>query len=357
MQIPAKSSYQACFFGTMIVLVLSLFPIAAHAQDDCSKTLQEARNLYDLGMIDEIPKMLAPCMQEGFSRPQKIEAYKLLILAYLFDDDQFDAERTMTEFLKKYPEYEIMPNDPVEFIHLFETYRTTSEFSFGLTVGLNLTNPRIIEPFSMFDLNKAELSNKTLSGYQIGVSAGRYVSKRMMVNMELLLAQHRYSFTDKDTITKLGGNQQLNESYTYEENLKKISLPVTVIYEINDGKLLYFIRAGASVNYVLSVSGLPSGINNKQPIPGTNTDMKNYRSTFYFNAIAGIGIHYKIPRGFLALDLRYNLGISNLVLSEKRYENTYLYSQFKYLDDDFSLQTFSFSVGYYFSFYSPKKTK
>ena len=307
-------------------------------------------------MIDEIPKMLAPCMQEGFTRPQKIEAYKLLILAYLFDDDQFDAEKTMTEFLKKYPEYEIMPNDPVEFIHLFETYRTTSEFSFGVTAGLNLTNPRIIEPYSMLDNATSEFSNATLSGYQFGLGAGRYLSERMMLNLELQLAQHRYSFTDKDTITKQDGNK-LNESYTFEENLKKVSLPVTVIYEINDGKLLYFIRAGASVNYVLSASGLPSGINNKQPIPGEITDMKNYRNTFYFNAIAGIGMHYKIPRGFLSVDLRYNYGINNLVKSEKRYENTYLYSQFKYLDDDFSLHTFSFSVRVLFFILQSKKNK
>jgi opacity protein-like surface antigen len=340
----------------MIGLVFSLFTLTAHAQDNCSKTLQEARNQYDLGMIDEIPKMLAPCMQEGFTRPQKIEAYKLLILAYLFDDDQFDAEKTMTEFLKKYPEYEIMPNDPVEFIHLFETYRTTSEFSFGVNVGLNLTNPRIIEPHSMLDNARAEFSNATLSGYQFGLGAGRYISKRMMVNIELQLAEHRYSFTDKDTFTKLDGNK-LDESYTFEENLKKVSLPLTAIYEINKGKLLYFIRAGASVNYVLSVSGLPSGINNKQPMTGEKTDMKEYRNALYFNAIAGIGMHYKIPRGFLSVDLRYNYGINNLVNPDKRYKNTYLNSQFKYLDDDFSLHTFSLSVGYYFSFYSPKKTK
>jgi len=308
-------------------------------------------------MIDEIPKMLAPCMQEGFSRPQKIEAYKLLILAYLFDDDQFDAEKTMLEFLKKYPEYEIMPNDPVEFIHLFETYRTTSEFSVGVTAGLNFTNPRIIEPYSMINSASADCSNATLSGYQFGLSAGRYVSGRMMINIDLQLAQHRYSFTDADTILKQDG-EKLNESYTFEENLKKVSLPVSLTYEINDGKLVCFIRAGASVNYVLSASGMPSGINKKQPMPpGEITDMKNYRNTFYYNAIAGIGIHYKIPRGLVSLDLRYNYGINNLVKSEKRYENTYLYSQFKYLDDDFSLHTFSLSVGYYFSFYTPKKTK
>src|SRR4030042_4814203 len=102
MRLFTKISFQARFFIYIIVLVLPLFSLTAHAQDDCSKTLQEARNLYDLGMIDEIPKMLSPCMQEGFTRPQRIEAYKLLILAYLFDDNQFEAERTMTEFLKRY---------------------------------------------------------------------------------------------------------------------------------------------------------------------------------------------------------------------------------------------------------------
>ena len=118
-----------------------------YAQDDCATKIQEAQKYYDQGMIDEIPKMLAPCMADGFTRTQKIEAYKLIILSYLFDDNQFEAEKTMLEFLKKYPEYEIMPNDPVEFVYLFESYRTTSVFSFGITAGFNFTDPRIIEPF------------------------------------------------------------------------------------------------------------------------------------------------------------------------------------------------------------------
>jgi hypothetical protein len=357
MRFHTKSFLPAGLFRTMTVFLLFLFPFTALAQKDCGKTLQEARNQYDLGMIDEIPKMLAPCMQEGFTRAQKIEAYKLLILAYLFDDDQFDAEKTMLEFLKKYPEYEIMPNDPVEFIHLFESYRTTSEFSVGIIAGLNLTDPRIIEPYSLLNRTTSECTNKMLTGYQVGLATGRYLTKKMMLNIELQMAQHHYSFTDIDTLTKEDGVDRLDESYTFEEKLKRVSLPVTILYEINDGKLLYFIRAGASVNYVFSASGQPSGINNKQPIYGSETDMKNYRKAFYFAAIAGIGMHYKIPRGFLAVDLRYSFGINNLVRSEKRYDNTYLYSQFKYLDDDFSLSSISLSLGYYFSFYNPKKTK
>ncbi len=345
-----------------ILLLCLLCPWPARAQSDCSKTLQEARNGYDQGMIDEIPRMLAPCMQEGFSRVQRIEAYKLLILAYLFDDDQFEAENTMTEFLKRYPEYEIMPNDPVEFIHLFETYRTTSEFSIGVMTGFNLTNPRIIEHYSIADRFSSEPDNKTGTGYQFGLGFGRYLGKRLMLNVELQWARHAYSFTtDNAMVTQhtMAGNEEskYTESFRFEEQLNKVTLPLTALFEINNGKFLWFVRGGGSVNYVLSASGTPSGTINEQPEPGKSIEMTDFRNSYYFNAILGGGFHFKIPRGFLALDLRYNMGINNLVKTDRRYDNAYAASVFENVDDDFSLKTFTFSLGYYFSFYTPKKQK
>jgi hypothetical protein len=47
---------------------------SVYAQDDCATKIQEAQKYYDQGMIDEIPQMLAPCMADGFTRQQKIEA-------------------------------------------------------------------------------------------------------------------------------------------------------------------------------------------------------------------------------------------------------------------------------------------
>ena len=98
-------------------------------ESDCLKTLKDAKDHYEQGLIDEIPNMLAGCMESGFTRAQKIEAYKLIILAYLFDDDQYEAEKTMDEFLRKFPEYEVMPSDPVEFVYLLESYKTASVYS------------------------------------------------------------------------------------------------------------------------------------------------------------------------------------------------------------------------------------
>ena len=157
-------------FALLIFACLPLFPV--YSQEDCSTKIQEAQRYYDQGMIDEIPSMLAPCMADGFNRTQKIEAYKLIIMSYLFDENQFEAEKTMLEFLKKYPEYEIMPNDPVEFVYLFESYRTASVFSFGLSGGLNFTDPRIIEPFTTQDMRVATLKNTHETGISGGIWCG-----------------------------------------------------------------------------------------------------------------------------------------------------------------------------------------
>src|SRR5512145_2687059 len=163
-----KANKSALIILTSLVLVFQLFINASvYGQDDCATKIQEAQKYYEQGMIDETPQMLAPCMVDGFTRIQKVEAYKLIILSYLFDDDQFEAERTMLEFLKKFPEYEIMPNDPVEFVFLFESFRTTSVFSFGLSVGINVADPRIIEPYTTFDLGHADLKNTIRSGFQV----------------------------------------------------------------------------------------------------------------------------------------------------------------------------------------------
>jgi hypothetical protein len=294
-------------------------------------------------------------MENGFTHNQKIEAYKLIILSYLFDDNQFEAEKTMVEFLKKFPEYEIMPNDPVEFVYLFESYRTTSVFSFGLTAGFNLTDPRIIEPYTVFDLTNVTLNDNMKTGFQVGIGVGRYVSRKMLLNLEFYLAESQYSFTDKITIP-LPGTNGIN-SVIYTEKLYRLELPVTISYEINAKKVHYFIRAGLSGSSITGVNGAATRkfSEEQSPVTGEYHSVKVSRKKMYYSAILGTGLRYKVPRGVVTLDLRANLGLTNIVKPETRYSNLELATQTYYLDDDFTVNTFSLSAGYYFSFYKPKK--
>jgi hypothetical protein len=339
--------------GLLLFINSSIF-----GQNECSAQLQEARKYYDLGMIEDIPKLLAPCMEDGFTRMQKIEAYKLIILAYLFDDNQFEAEKTMVEFLKKFPEYEIIPNDPVEFVYLFESYRTTSVFSFGLTAGFNLTDPRIIEPYTVFDLSNVTLKNNMKPGFQIGAGVGGYLSKQILLNVEFYFSSAKYSFTDDLRIKLYDGPNAIN-TVTYTEKLYKIEIPVSVTYEFSIKKIHYYLRVGLSAARVTGVTGQPSLTYSDKlpPFTGENLDMSSYRKVMLYSGIIGVGMRYNVPRGVVMVDLRSGLGLNNIVLRDKRYDNHAVTDKFYYLDDDFSLNTLSLSVSYYFSFFKPKKQR
>lgn len=342
----------------VFILISSFFFIYVSGQEDCLKSFQSARRLYDQGMIDEIPEILAPCIESGFTRTQKIEAYKLIILAYLFDDDQYSAEKNMLEFLKKYPEYEIMPSDPVEFVYLFESYKTKAILSLGLTVGPNLANPRIIEPYNAGNVTYSSSSNSTGAGFQIGLNLSRYISDKLFLNLGINYTSNSYSF--EDDIKDFRNSDELQfAKISFKENIDYIDVPLTIAYEIGTRNIDYYFCAGISVGSIYKDTGEPSRIydENSPPITGADISMTDYRERYTYFQIIGAGIKSKVPRGFISCDIRYNIGLNNIINAENRYKSTELWSKYFYVDDDYSVNYVTLSLGYYFSFYKPKKQK
>jgi hypothetical protein len=309
-------------------------------------------------MIDEIPGMLSPCIESGFTRTQKIEAYKLIILANLFDDDQYSAEKNMLEFLKKYPEYEIMPSDPVEFVYLFESYKTNAIFSMGLTVGPNLANPRIIEPYNAGNVTYSSSSNKTGAGFQIGLNLSRYISRRLFLNLGINYTSSHYTFED-DVKYYYNSEEMQFAKISFKENIAFIDVPLTIAYEIGTRSIDYYFCAGFSIGSIYKVSGVPSRIydENSPAVTGADISMTDYREPYSYFSILGAGIKSKVPRGFILCDIRYNIGWNNIINAENRFESSELWSKYFYVDDDYSINYVTLSLGYYFSLYKPKKQR
>jgi hypothetical protein len=177
------------------------------------------------------------------------------------------------------------------------------------------------------------------------------MSRKILLNLELQLSMIQYQFTDEISAP---GNSSIVE---YNEKIVKIEVPFTVAYEFTLNKTHFIARAGLSAARISKATGEPSRISTQSSQSGSDMDISDYRKNMLYSGIIGAGVRYKVPRGILQLDLRANLGLNNIVRSEKRYQNPELYNQYFYLDDDFSLNTFSLSVGYYFSFYSPRKQR
>jgi hypothetical protein len=239
-----------------------------------------------------------------------------------------------------------MPNDPVEFISLFETFRTLSVFSFGLKFGANATNPRIIEPYVQGDENHTETRNITGAGYHAGLSVNRYITRRMFLNIGISFIHNSYKFMEEQKLS-VDSEDPIFITTSFKESLDRYEIPLSLGYEFEHKHFNSYIRAGASISKIFRVTGTP-----EKEVILAEEDMTESRENVLYMAHIGAGMKYKIPRGFLVFDIRYHYGLNNIVIPEMRYKNTELLG---HVDDDFSLYSFSFSFGYYFSFYQPSK--
>ena len=119
--------------GCLIVgIAFLLLPLVAKGQNSsCQEVLQQARESFDAGNFYEIPAKLKPCLDRGFNRSQRIQAYYLLTRTYLMIDDPISAENSYLELLRLDPEYDIDEDqDPIDIVYLSRKFTTTPIFEY-----------------------------------------------------------------------------------------------------------------------------------------------------------------------------------------------------------------------------------
>ncbi|OFY08294.1 MAG: hypothetical protein A2W99_03735 [Bacteroidetes bacterium GWF2_33_16] len=322
----------------------------SQAQENCAFKLEEAQNQYDLGVLDSIPSMLNPCVNKGFSGDELARAYKLLILTYLFEDNQEMAKNTMNKFLKKFPEYEIKANDPVEFTYLFKSFQTVPLYSIGILVGGNYSYIRLMEPYGVYNTENYNGEYSVMGlGFQGGLQIKRYINEKFEINLDILYKAYKYEYS----------NTLYNFSTViFQENQTGIDIPLTGTYDFAFSflGLSPYLRAGASLGYMMSSSAklkLDNAVftgleDNSSP----DIDITKNRNTYNLSGIVGGGLKFKIKNGgYIMADFRYYLGILNSVNSNERYSDYNNTFKYWYIDNDFTMNNFSFSIGYVWSFY------
>lgn len=348
-----------------ILFILISLAFSNSFGQDCANTLAEAKDVYEQGLLEKVPKILDNCLKtEGFKKAQQIEAYKLLTLTYLFDDQQTKADEAMLQLLKLEPELEVNPAvDPIEFIELFNSYRTLPLYSFGIVVGSNFTvierkDRYGVEPLSDLSSGSSNFS-KYLDkfGFMGGLKANRYLSKNLELNLDILYRINRLDFQASSMFDFATVESKERQSWIY--------FPLSLTYDFWAGnkKVWPYARLGIGTGIRLDVESeltreytSVNGVEVLQGgVSGQPVDMKDQRRGLYLWGIAGAGIKYKVKRGYLFADLRYNYGIMNAVNTTNRYSNPELIYQYYYVDDDFSMHSFNFTVGLVRSLYKPKK--
>ncbi len=339
--------------GLLLMLFLVLLFIGTstetRAQKYCGAILKKAEKLYEDGNIETIPKMLSGCLKKGLTHEEKKQAYKLIINSYLYSDDLYSAKKTMLQFLKFDPEYEtIEETDKAEFISLYNKFETLPTFSIGLYGGTNFSTINVINEYTLASENEYIYTSGGV-GFQLGARFSKTVTPSIDINAEVGIFNQRYEF--KET------GFAFTET-TLEESQFLLNIPISGSYKVEIQRFHPFVALGISGNYLLSASATPSRIytdNSHSDVTGSDIDMQKQRKTITISAFGGIGLRYKIPNGYFFFTSRYVLGIMNQTEENQRYNNSELNYQYYYIDNDFNLNNFTFSIGYMYMFYKPRK--
>jgi len=328
-----------------IILLFSTY-VYAQTEKDGSVVLSEARKLYEDGEPDNIHQMLKPYLKKGLSSKEKKEAYKLIILSYLFDDLKQEATKVLKEYMDRYPEFDTAHNDPndLKYLYRLKGFDSKIVFSFGAVGGINSSKPNVIESFNTNDqIESIKLVNAEIQpvyGIQIN---GRIVD-HLDFRMDALYNTGKFSFeqvVDADDIT------------FYNETYNHITIPFWIVPYYSYKKHRVYLKLGGGINYTLNSKAQAK----RGSISDSFDDIGDKRIAMTSFVGGGLGVSFKIPRGFISVDGSYLNGLNSIVDADQRDFEDILAIEYDYVDDDFKLNNMIFTVSYVFQFYKLKDQK
>lgn len=342
--------FNLIFFTCILFIIAG--QLYVNAQDEaCAFTLREAEKLYQQGNIETIPTLLSDCIEEGFTDEERLDAYKLIIMSFLFDDKLYKADSAMLTFLKIYPEYDLSPTDFKRFANLFNTYSHEPVFHFGVVAGLNLSSNFIKENLDPVDLNKTVPDYSMVTGFQIGMRFKFNLSKHYNLLTDLYFMQNGYEKTlDSYIIEKVS-------TAIYSENRVNLYLPISVSYQINTSNeyLKPYIKSGLGVSYMTKINGLATDEYTNGIDGSTGTlDLADLYNPLNVLVNIGGGITFKFLRGNLFLETSYHQSLLNQRNNDTESD---LFYQMAINPDKLRQGVFQFSLGYIYSVYKPIKLR
>jgi hypothetical protein len=366
----------------LLLITLGVQSVFAQS-DDCELTIGRAVDEYNAGHFYSIPSILEPCLNQ-FSNEQRQRAYLLLTQTYLLMDDPIGAKQSYLSVLRANPEF--LPDTAVhtiDVIYLSKKFTATSVFSWFAKAGTNVSQVRVIRDLSTVGETTATEYYNYRFGYQAAVGGDLAITEKINARAELGFLQATYKHTAK--------NFFVLDSKQFIDRQSWITLPLSVVYSDHLGKYRPYGYAGYSFQYLFADRGdititnnRPAGSSNEEltgieerentPEESPQISLLYKRNRFNQAIFAGGGMKVKIGLDYIFFDIRYSMGLKNVVSEKNVYAdyaqstNEYLYSdqhissqdpstRYMHVDDFFRLDNISFSVGFLRPLYKPRELK
>jgi hypothetical protein len=345
------------------------FQFAWGQKNDCEQTLGTALDEFNAGHFYGLSAILKPCIENGFTREQQQRAYILLTQTYLLIDDPIAAEDSYLKLLKANPEFVTDDaRDPIDVVYLSKKFTSTPIFSLFAQVGANISPVRVIQANDLFQGHDTVNYNKSYTmrpGWQFSIGSDLTLTDRISVAAAL-----QYKFTSyQHNYTQAFGR----DKGEFTDRQSWLNIPISVKYSFEKGRFKPFIFIGYSTNILV---GDKANINSldilndgeaSQPTGIQNVNFLYKRNILNSAVFFGGGFKRKIGLNYIFVDLRYNVGLKNIVKernlfsttnsSSKYAESHEIAMRYGHVDDYLRLDNLAISIGYIHPFYKPRKLK
>jgi len=369
----------------IVTLIMACQSVSAQDQVGCLQLMEDAKEANVAGMVELVPELLLPCLESGLSGAPKQEAFKMVIIAYLFDYLPEKANDLMSRFLDEYPDYQASAADPSEFRILLASqqqqrdelkafnreqelkkpvksepveqknerkasYPAGKELGVGVgfILGTNLSFPSLIEPYSLADptMNAGTFENAT-PGFHLGGAAAFKLSRGVQAAFEVIYQRSRVKYTATPfTFT----------SYDYAEIQNRFGLPVSLLLTVNpDSRAQVYFRLGVMADYLMSAgaSAVRSYTNTGSVQPDIvmdQVDITSSRRRMNWYGVGGMGIKVPFDGSYLFVESRFQYGFQNSNKESERYSNQDFTWLIYHVDSDFKMSQLNISAGMIFYF-------
>ena len=235
-------------FKAFLIFILFLVSANSFSQDFCDQKLGEAEDKFEKGRFYEIPDLLTLCLNNGFSKEEKIRAYRLLTITYLYLENQNLADQSYIELLKLSPEY-IVNNeiDPRELVNHHEKFTTRPFLYLVAKAGFNYTHYNQVIDVSINNDNDGSQTEKSLTGYNVGLGAEFTLYQNVHLGVEGLLFKKNFEITDNQFFLEGSTASRITKlRQTYSE----IEFPIYLKYSFFKPKFSPFFYAGISPSFL-----------------------------------------------------------------------------------------------------------
>lgn len=337
-----------------LLLILISCVNEAYAQSACTQTLRIARSTYDEGRLNELPELLANCLGDGFTDQEKAEAYKLLTLAYIYQEEPSKADDAMLHLLRTDPYFQINREvDPAEFVALYNTFRTNPIYRIGLNLGVNATQPNVV---SSIETTNGESEYSYKISFQFGISSEVPITKKLTLSPSLLFQQKSFSYSNKVSRGMSGDGSELFNNSIGEEKQTWVSLPITVQYQIKEGHYNPYVGVGVATDYLLgSEMTIERTRDGAAAVPEKSVELKPQRQNLNVSAVIAAGAKLRIFGGYFITEARFQYGLLKINSEGASYDNYDLVFSSGYADSIYKLNSLSIAIGYVQNIFNPKK--